>query len=118
MTDDDESIAEKKERMRRYMEADRKLEAERDKRHRRRNRGCLMGTVVSLFKLAVVAAVVGGIGYAIWLWHPWDTEIVTTDASDHPGVCSPGVEGTHTEEYLRIFGVRVMKSGESTICAE
>lgn len=113
-----ESIEQKKERMQRYMDADRKLEAEKDKRARRRSRGCLTNLVFVSAKVALVVGLIAGVGYLIWLWHPWDTEIVTTPASERPGTCSEGVEGVYTAEHLRIFGVRVMKSGQSTICME
>jgi len=109
----DESLEHKKEQMRRYMKADRKLEAERD-RSRRRGYGCIGG----LLRLILLGGASAGVAYLVWLWHPWETQIDTWSAVDRPGVCTPGVDGTHTEEHLAVFGVRVMKTGQSTICAE
>lgn len=110
----EESLEDKKERMRRYMKADRKLEDLEDKRARRGRVGCIGG----LIRLLLVVGVIAGIIWAIWLWHPWETQIEVVSAADRPGTCSPGVDGTHTEEHLAIFGVRVWKTGESTICKE
>jgi len=110
----EESIEQKKERMRQFMAADRKLEKEKAKRGRRGRGGCLMG----MFRLLLFLAVLGGVGYLIWLWHPWSTEIVETRSTDKNGICSPGVEGVRTVEYFTVLGVRIQQSGQSTICLE
>lgn len=110
----DESLEEKKEQMRRYIQADRKLEKLKDRRARSRSRGC----IGSILRLALIGALAGAAVYLVWLWHPWDKEFVTQDAREHPGICSPGVEGTRTVEYFTLFGKRVTETGESTICSE
>lgn len=103
----------KKEQMRRYIEADRKLERQKEKR--RRGGRSLLGLALRLTLLLVVAV---GAGYLVWLWHPWSTEIDSYDASERPGACSPGVEGTVTEEHFALLGVRLFQTGGSTICSE
>ncbi len=112
-TSRDEAMEEKKEQLRRYMEADRKLEAEREKRRRGRA-GCI-GTIV---RITAVLALFAGVGYLVWWWHPWGVEIDTYDAAERPGACSPGVSGTVTEEHFTLLGVRVYSQGGATICQE
>lgn len=116
MSDDqpEESVEQKKERMRQFMAADRKLEKEKDKRERRRRGGCLFG----LLRMTAYLAVLAGIAYLIWLWHPWSTEIVETKATEQNAICGAGVEGVQTVEYFTVLGIRMYESGQSTICFE
>lgn len=100
--------------MRQYIAADRKLEAEKERRQQRRRGGCF----ASLFKAMLFMGGMGLLAWLVWWWHPWSTEIVVTDATDVVGVCSPGVQGTRTTEYFTLLGVRLYQSGSSTICVE
>lgn len=112
---DEESIEEKKERMRAYMDADREIDSWKNSR-RRGGKG--FGGLGCLMRTFLILALVAGVGALIWAWHPWKTEVVMMDAREHPGICSPGVRGTRTVEYFTLFGVRLGKSGESTMCVE
>jgi hypothetical protein len=113
--EDGESLEEKKEQMRRYMAADREMDSWKNSRRRG---GGGFGGLGCLMRTFLILAAVAGVGALIWAWHPWRTEAVVLDAREHPGICSPGVEGQKTIEYLTIFGVRVTKTGESTVCLE
>ena len=112
MRDEEESIEEKKARMRLFMKADRQLEKARTRPGRRG--GCLFG----LIKLTLVVGAVAGIIYLIWLWHPWGYEYEEFDALEQPGICAPGVGGSKSVQYLTIFGQRVDKVDEAVICVE
>lgn len=68
--------------------------------------------------LVLIGAVLVALVSLFALWHPWKTERVVFDAAQNPGICSPGVEGSRTVEYLSLFGRRLRKTGETTVCHE
>lgn len=90
----------------------RKKEAFRNllKMERTKKRSGCLGSLVRLF---VFAALIGGIGYGIYLWQPWGTESVEKEV-ELPGCDGTGYEISNT---FKIVGIPIRET-TSTMCFE
>ena len=114
-----EEVEETKAKMRKFAKADRALDKELDKRRGRRGSGGGgPGCIGGLIRVLLVVGAVGGVGYGIWLWHPWGHESDVVPASEVPGACSEGVNGYVTTTHFTLFGFRLFQEGTSTLCVE